>query len=290
MGEKVKDYIKQNIGYVVVFFACVIYILTAFLQIDKTGKTVTRIIADGALCFFLGIFINRIFDLQGIMKGDREESVKSTVTEHSKIVMRISPHIEELDKWCEEENARNYKVQRTKILARVGLKYESCFDEDGVAVPFIVDKEKMKDKTLRKTEIKKLRGYHKAANLKLTAISSGELTSEGGRQQDPFYFGRTKAQYETQKGLSDILSKFGTAIIFGVYGVELIKDFSYAYLIWTVLQVAIFLVTGVTKMLQSYLFVTNEYKGRIWKKIDNLQKFDNYIASIQKNNETGENK
>lgn len=290
MGEKVKDYIKQNIGYVVVFFVCVIYILTAFLQIDKTGKTVTRIIADGALCFFLGIFINRIFDLQGIMKGDREESVKSTVTEHSKIVMRISPHIEELDKWCEEENARNYKVQRTKILARVGLKYETCFDEDGVAVPFIVDKEKMKDKTLRKTEIKKLRGYHKAANLKLTAISSGELTSEGGKQQDPFYFGRTKAQYETQKGLSDILSKFGTAIIFGVYGVELIKDFSYAYLIWTVLQVAIFLVTGVTKMLQSYLFVTNEYKGRIWKKIDNLQKFDNYIASMQKNNETGESK
>lgn len=126
--------------------------------------------------------------------------------------------------------------------------------------------------------------YHKAVNLKLTALSGGELTSEGGKQQDPFYFGRTKAQYETQRGLADVISKFGTAIIFGVYGVELIKDFSYANLIWTTLQVAIFLVMGVIKMYRSYLFVTDEYKGRIWKKIDNLQKFDNYINNLPKEN------
>lgn len=284
MGEKVRDFFKQNIGYFIIFFVCAVYILTAFLRIDKTGKTISQIIADGSLCFFLGIFINRTFDLQGMMSGDREEGVRATIAEHSKIVMKISPHIEELDKWCEEENAKNYKTQRTKILARVGLKYSSCFDEDGVAIPFTVDKEKMKDRALRITELKKLRGYHKAVNLKLTALSGGELTSEGGKQQDPFYFGRTKAQYETQRGLADVISKFGTAIIFGVYGVELIKDFSYANLIWTTLQVAIFLVMGVIKMYRSYLFVTDEYKGRIWKKIDNLQKFDNYINNIPKEN------
>ena len=288
MGEKVRDFFRQNIGYFIVGFACVIYILTAFFRIDKTGKTVSQIIADGALCFFLGVFINRIFDLQGMMSGSREESVMNTIAEHSKIVLKISPHIEELDKWCEAENAKNYKTQRTKILARAGLKYETCFDEDGVAIPFTVDKEKLKDKALRLAEYRKLRGYHKAVNLKLTALSGGELTSEGGRQQDPFYFGRTKAQYETQRSLKDIFAKFGTAIIFGVYGAELIKDFNYASLIWTTLQVALFLVMGVIKMYQSYMFVTDEYKGRIWKKIDNLQKFDNYIANLPKEEKTVE--
>ena len=283
MGEKVKNFFKQNFGYFIVLFVCGIYILTSFLRIDKTGKTASQIIADGALCLFLGVFINRIFDLQGMMSGHRGERVRDTVAEHSKIVVKISPHIEELDKWCEKANAENYKTQRTKILARAGLKYSACFDEDGVAIPYVADKEKMKDKILRKAELKKIRGYHKAVNLKLTALSGGELTSEGGKQQDPFYFGRTKAQYETQKGLSNVISKFGTAIIFGMYGVDLIDNFSYANLIWQALQVAIFIITGAITMYQSYLFVTDEYKGRIWKKIDNLTKFDNYISNLQKN-------
>lgn len=41
-------------------------------------------------------------------------------------------------------------------------------------------------------------------------------------------------------------------------------------------------------MYQSYMFVTDEYKGRIWKKIDNLQKFDNYIANLPKEEKTVE--
>ena len=116
--------------------------------------------------------------------------------------------------------------------------------------------------------------------MKLTPLSAGELTSEGGKQQDPFYFGRTKAQYEAQHSLGDLISKFGTAIIFGYYGVSLIENFDYARLIWTTLQVALFLVMGVIKMYQAYNFVVDEFRGRIVKKIDNLQKFDNYIKSL----------
>ena len=37
---------------------------------------------------------------------------------------------------------------------------------------------------------------------------------------------------------------------------------------------------GVIKMYQAYNFVVDEFRGRIVKKIDNLQKFDNYIKSL----------
>ena len=43
---------------------------------------------------------------------------------------------------------------------------------------------------------------------------------------------------------------------------------------------ALFLVMGVIKMYQAYNFVVDEFRGRIVKKIDNLQKFDNYIKSL----------
>lgn len=282
MNEKIKDFFKQNIGYFVVGFLSLVYIATAFITIDETGKSISQIIADGVIAFLLGVFINRVFDLQGMMNGEREEKVVATKQLHGEMVMKISPNIEKLDDWCEIENKKNYKVQRTKILARVGLKYEDCFDDDGVAKPYHADPNRLKDKYLRKQEIKRIAFYNKAVNLKLTALSAGELTSEGGKQQDPYYFGRTKIQYETNQSVMDIISKIGISVIIGYYGVKLIEEFNYATLIWNTLQVGLFLIMGVIKMYQAYSFITDEFRGRIIKKIDNLQKFDNYI-SIQQN-------
>ena len=280
MYEKVRDFFRQNLGYFIVGFVSLVYILTAFLTIDETGKTTRQIIADGAISFLLGLFINRIFELQGMMNGEREERVRATSEEHGRIVMRISPHIEKLDNWCEKENEKNYKLQRTKILARVGLKYDDCFEKNGVAKIWNPDKNRLKDKVLRKSELKRLKGYHKAVNLKLAALSGGELTSEGGKQDDPYFMGRTKAQYRTQASIRDSISKLGTALIFGYYGVTFIENFNYARLIWTTLQVALFLAMGVITMFKAYNFVVDEFRGRIVKKIDNLQKFDNYINAL----------
>lgn len=286
MNEKVKEFFRNNVGYFVIGFASSIYILTAFLTIEGNGKPPAQIIADGAIAFFLGLFINRIFDLQGMMSGDREARVQATKEEHGNIVLRISPYIDKLDDWCDKENKRVYKVQRTKILARVGLKYSDCFDDEGVAKAWKPAGDRLNDKRLSKIEKRKLSGFKKAINLKLATLSSGNLTSEGGKEQDPFYFGRTKPQYETERGIGDIVSKLGTAFIFGYYGVSLIENFSYARLIWTTLQVALFLVMGVIKMYQAYNFVVDEFRGRIVKKIDNLQKFDNYIKSLPSQVET----
>lgn len=280
MNEKIREFVRQNVGYFIVGFVSIVYIMTAFLTIDQTGKSVAQILADGAIAFFLGVLINRIFDLQGMMSGEREERVQAIKAEHAAIVLRISPHIEMLDGWCEEENTKNYKLQRTKILARVGLKYEDCFDDNGVAKAWTPSEEALQSKFLRKAEMRRLHGYKRAVNLHLTSLSAGELTSEGGKQQDPFYFGRTKAQYEAQGGVGDVVTKLGVAIIFGYYGVSLIDNFDYANLIWTTLQVGLFLVMGVIKMYQAYNFITDEFRGRIVKKIDNLQKFENYVGAI----------
>ena len=120
----------------------------------------------------------------------------------------------------------------------------------------------------------------RSLRLKLTPITASGLTSEGGKKQDPYFFGRTKSQYERQTVAKDIISKIAVACLFGYYGAELVQDFSWASLIWKLLQVGIFVVMGVIKMYQSYMFVIDEYRGRIVKKIDNLQKFENYIKSL----------
>ena len=282
MNEKVKDFFKQNVGYFVVALVSAVYIATAFITIDETGKTIGEIVADTAIVFFLGFFINRVFDLQGMMNGDRDERVQMAIVTHGETVVKISPYIDKLDDWCKLKNEENLKVQRTRVLASEGMRYEDYFNEDGSAKDFKPDEEKLKNKTLRKTEKARIRCFKKALHLKLTPITAGALTSEGGKKQDPYNFGRTKGQYETQTSVRDIITKICIAGIFGYYGVRLIQDFNYATLIWNGLQVAIFLIMGCIKMYNSFMFVTGEYRTRIVNKTNNLEMFHNYIQSLPK--------
>ena len=279
MGEKARDFLKKNIGYMVVGLVSAIYIATSVITMGKTGKTFGEIMADGAIVLFLGVFVNRIFNLQGMMNGDREERVQETIRLHGEAVVRVSPYLDRLDKWCEEKNEEALKMQRTKILASEGMRYDDYFDEKGGAKLFVVNKDRLKDKFLRGDEIKRLRCFRKALRLKLTPLTASGLTSEGGKKQDPYYLGRTKSQYERGATISDVITKVIIACLFGYYGAELVQDFSYADLIWKALQIGIFFITGVIKMYQSYMFVVDEYRGRIVKKIDNLQMFENYINS-----------
>ena len=258
MNEKIRDFFKQNIGYFIVALVSIVYIATAFITVDETGKTIGEIIADTAVVFFLGLFINRVFDLQGMMNGDRDERVQMAIVTHGETVVKISPYIDRLDEWCKLKNEENLKVQRTRVLASEGMRYEDYFNEDGSAKDFIPDEEKLKNKTLRKTEKARIRCFKKALHLKLTPITAGALTSEGGKKQDPYNFGRTKGQYETQTSVRDIITKICIAGIFGYYGVRLIQDFNYATLIWNGLQVVIFLIMGCIKMYNSFMFVTGE--------------------------------
>ena len=282
MNEKIRDFFKQNIGYFIVALVSIVYIATAFITVDETGKTIGEIIADTAVVFFLGLFINRVFDLQGMMNGDRDERVQMAIVTHGETVVKISPYIDRLDEWCKLKNEENLKVQRTRVLASEGMRYEDYFDEDGSAKDFKPDEEKLKNKTLRKTEKARIRCFKKALHLKLTPITAGALTSEGGKKQDPYNFGRTKGQYETQTSVRDIITKICIAGIFGYYGVRLIQDFNYATLIWNGLQVASFLMMGCIKMYNSFMFVTGEYRTRIVNKTNNLEMFHNYIQSLPK--------
>lgn len=274
MSEKVREFFRQNIGYFIVVIVSMVYVLTALISVSSTNKTIVEILADGMIALLLGIFINRVFELQGILNGEMSDKMRETSMLHSKVVMMITPKIDKLTAWCVKKNAENLKIQRIKILSEVGLRYDDFFAPDGAVVSDFNEKTKFKndDKKLQKIKKKYLK---KAIKLKLTQISASSLTSEGEKESDPYNFGRSKKQFAIQTGTGDFISKLLAAILFGYYGVELITNFSYANLIWKALQVALFLIMGAVKMMNSYFFIVDEFRSKIIKKIDNLQMFYN---------------
>lgn len=282
IAEKIKDAFRSNFGYIAVVLVSAAYISTSFLTIEASGKSIARIIADGVLAFIVGILINRMFESQGVINGDADERVIGAVNRHANMVENVAPYLDELDEWCEIKNAEALARARRTYLSRNGMRYKDYFTEEGIPRDF-VPKECKRYKE-RKAEIFRKHHFEHAVNIRLTRLSAGLLISDTGDANDPYFLGRSKREYGEQSAKHDVWSKLILAILFGYYGVQLIADFSIANLLWTILQLTVFLLMGAIKMEQSYMFVVDEYRSRVNKKTDILQMFRLYLGKEKETN------
>lgn len=279
MGEKVRSFLRLYLPYATVALICLLYILTSVINIEAGQKPVHQIISEGALAFLFGINLTMILSAMGLSSGEREECVQKARRRHEGEVELVAPHMEELDDWCAEQNRRNYKIQRTKLLSKVGLPYAQCFDPDGVAIPYLPDVRYEKGESIfrylrrRRLERKRRIVHARCVDLHLKEISSGELTSEGGNPNDPYNLGRSKATYLNQETAKGVVSKIVVAVISGYYGATLVDKFLWGRFIWIVLQAGMFLAIAVVKMHASHEYMITEFRARLEKKALLLVKF-----------------
>lgn len=274
--DKTKDFLRLNLFFFVVALACIVYVVRGFVEIVETGKTVLEILADGFVSALFGFLISKLLSLQGLEKGARAPEVVDTNLLHSKTVLKITSKIYLLDKWCEEKNKEALQIEQSKILALCGISFDDF--TKGLYKVITVDGEKfLPEEALDKERRKTIR---KARKVKLTPLTASSLTSDGEKADDPYNFGIDKKTFARRRDGRQIISKIMCGVLFGFYGVRLITDFNVSSLIWTTVQVVLFLVMGVISYLQAYSFVTDEYRHRIIRKIDNLIKFDNQTGEI----------
>ena len=124
-------------------------------------------------------------------------------------------------------------------------------------------------------EIDKARAktFKKALRVRVKPLVSSNLTSDGVKADDPFDFGRSKKEFTSQKNASDMIIKLLMAVIFGYFGVSLASQVNVASIIWNALQIVLYVTGGVIQMYSSYMWVVDDYRGSVIKKIDYLQKF-----------------
>ena len=266
------ELIYKNASYLVVALISLAYIASSLLLISKTGRSVYEILGAGLLSLIVGSLINSAFRSAGVRKGEADERTQSTAILHATAVEEIVPFIDRLDTFCEEENARVLKRVRTSILAGAGLKYEDCFDENGLAMGLKGDLGA--DNTKNK---QRERAYRKACKIKPKPLSSFLLTSDGVDYANPYDFGKSKRDFAKSKSLTDVAGRVIMAVIFGYFGVTLSAEINVATLIWNTLQIVMYVTGGVIGMYSSFMYVVDEHRLGIIKKIDILQKFKLYV-------------
>lgn len=280
---KKKDLFIRFSGYISVGFIAMVFVAMGLITISKTGRSVSEIVIESALGFIVGLLIDSILGLQGLSNGKRNDLFLETRTLHGETVDGISPHIHELDSWCAKKNSEALKLQRTRILAAEEMKYDDYFDQNGQGKGFSAPKanNKYEEKKYKRME----RAYAKALKLRLTQLSAAALTSDSVRPEDPHYLGESENEYKRHAIAEDAIKKAGVALIFGYYTVEQLISFSPAALIWRLLQVSVYIVTGVTKMISSQNFIINDYRQQIIRKVNYLLMFKNDIERGGNNGE-----
>lgn len=271
------DIFYKSSGYVAVILISLCYVLSSLILISRTGKSVYEIISSGIISMAVGSLINGIFRGIGISRGEENEKILCTAREHALAVESVLPHIDRLGEYCELENKRALSLARGKILAREGMKYSDFFDSDGVAKPFCEYKgDEWREK--RKSN-RQRRAYNRARLLKIKPLTPYKLTSDGGNENDPFNFGTSKKKYRTHKNASDILTRVALAIIFGYFGASLCSEINAAVLIWNTLQIVLYIGSGILQMYNSYMWIVDDYRQGIIKKIDILKAFSLYVTN-----------
>ena len=272
MLNSVKKFLRLNIGFIASFMTLGVYIATAMFQITETGKTLPRIIGDGAIFYGISITVCGLLLLQGLADGDRDGRVLATNYTFSCTVEAMSPYVNHISEWCEIKNAELLKKERMKILAAAGLAYGDYFDDDGNGKGYKPDFDLLesKRKAERRYEKKRIAAYEKAAFLKTSRLEQQVLMGGARSCKEIYDLTKTKRGYAR----SAMSEKAGTnaafAIIFGYYTIQILSGFSWEALIWYGLQACVCLGNGIMQMINGKMFVTDDLRNQTLRKINFL--------------------
>lgn len=284
IGDKLRVFLMRYVGFAGVAIVCVVYIWSAFVDLEQTGKSVRAILLDGSAAFVGGLCMQNLFLMLARIHGHREPRVIEAEKAHETAVASVMNFggMEELNDWCREENIKNKRNQRIRILADAGLSYGQCFNEDGTPKDFKPSFVPWRDifsrgvrmwLLNRRIAARQAKAFRRAVFIHLTELSAGILTGGGKRGNDPFFMGRDEGEYQKQKTISGAVSKLGTGIVFGYYCMDVLVNFSIPVLLGRLGETLWLLILGILTFIGAMMYMTGEFRERLLAMESHLKRF-----------------
>ena len=246
----------------------IVYVFWGLLDISDTKKTLWQIIADGVLTFAIGYSIGQLLSLQGYKNGALNEGLVKAQKEHREKVASINAKLDKLEEYLDERHKKKVRLYQIQILTEEALLYDDFIS--GKYAKWRTDKQLRSQ--LSKSQI---RAIYKAYHCRLKKISVTDLTkgSESHNNNDD-ELGETKLQHQKKQSIVALGSKIIWMLFFGFFSIQMAKDFNWTNLIWTGLQVVLFLGSGIMKYDSAYTYMKENVKDRYYAQIDILTSFE----------------
>lgn len=258
---KLQKFFKENISVIALIVVSSIYIFYGIITIDKTGKSVSQIIADGAISFLIGFVIKILLNNQGLGNGEKSDNFQNARNFYLKILDEVAPIQHYLPRYCELENEKTLKRVQTAILRKENLKYDLFINNEY---------------DLNKLDKKQVKAIYKARSVVINAITDAVLLSDCQLNLDTGKdLSVSKKNYLKSSNAKTLIIMLLVALLFGYYGIDPTKGFNWSGAIWSAIQVALYLALGAMQYFQGFSFMADTYKTALVRKSNHLERFKN---------------
>lgn len=261
-GDRFNRSLKDWLIDIVIALMLIVYVLKTLVTIEVTSSDILGIIGDGLLMLVFLMSIKSLMLRKGIFTGEKTEGYIKTKARYEEQLLKIMPKSQYLAEYTSMFNAREQKEKLTRILAQYGVSYEQYIK--GIENP-------------TKAQETAIKAANKAKYLRITVT---DLTGSGVTDEKKPGLGKTKNEFLKTKSVTDISITLLSMVIFSVFTFKLAGNFSWANLIWTVMQCVVFLIKGTMSFMSAYVFVTDEYTNRLIRQTNMLIDFDNTDLNV----------
>lgn len=260
-ADKFFEFMKNNVLNFLLVIIYGLFIFRDVVQIHESGRTILEIIANTFIAWFMGVCTSTIMRRKGQAKAMTENSYKNMQKTYDGEIEKADDHIDVLDDFCDEKNEIRYIKAQKIVLRRQRIKYDDFANKEKNEVCKTKEQEKCWDRALR---------------VKIQLITPENLLSETDTKYEKGKKEETLNEKNTKSFLKDSYSKAFMALIFGYFAVSIVLGTG---ILWSCIQVSIWLIWGIVSYLQDYFYIKQVYQQKIYRKIKYLKEFNNnYVA------------
>ena len=268
MTDKASKGLMNNIGSLVIFAISIVWLFYGFFKPSLSDIPWYTRLSSSLLSIVVAVTISSMLGLQGLLKGSKLEDIIELQRLHRETTVKANEYSEYADEWSDLENAATLKRARTHLLSTAGLKYSEFFDDEGnftdkeVPEPTIITKDTTKYYDDR---VKKL---HQAISLRITPLTFAVISNDSKVDYDEHKFSSTPTEFHRAQTVKKVMSKVLTVTLLGLVTFKLIEGQNvWESLFNGALQLAMFLIFGVTDYLKNYNYVKDVYSDNLRRKI-----------------------
>lgn len=263
---KLTRFIQKNIFDIAIVVICLARIVFGLAEIQKTGKTVAGIIADGAITLVFSVILSRLLEGKGLIAGEKATAYQDALERYRVKRDEAGQWIGKLDDWCHAYTEEHYAAKIRTLLLPLGLTYEQYVNNEYDESQF-TDEQKKHYAKLKKAKVQRIT---------TATLMSGELESD----VEIDYEKATKKEYVKRSTKSDLLSKIILSVVFGYFTLPPITQWNWAGAVWALLHTSLILGLSIVKYFNAYNFVNEDLRAKL---IDKTHKLNLFIK--EQNNE-----
>lgn len=261
-SEKIANWIKNNAYNFVIVITCVAFLFKDFAEISKTNKEWYEILADSFLYLVMGVTLTTLMGKKGIMAGMEDSLYLATKKSYGEEIEEITPYLDRIDSFCDRKNELELIRRQTRMLRRIRVKYE-----DFISPNFDITIYSNKDRKY----------IDKVQNVSIRYLTYDNLLSEDTDKIERGKKDISVSTFEKVEISKNMSTKVICALVFGLFTLTMKEDFSYASLIWSGIQVSMWLCMATLQYFTNYNWVKNNHRQAIIRKINYLDEFHNSV-------------